>query len=354
MKNRLQSFKQTNFLFLLILSLYYIIFHVVLVYINFDFLKNSDSGWYHRVVLNPLAFDAAIQPVYPFIVYLVKSFLSVFSFIDLNDNILMIIVNFFQFGFFIYVISRISSGLFENKIVFSFLLFFLVFPVNFLTFSPRANSLLYAIEFLLAYRLLQNNKLKLADYILISFLPLIHKSSLFTVIAFFVIELIRDRKVILYYLMSAIPTVIYLLVGSYKHNNLFWWFSGYAETGYAFEGLPFGGLLKILIVDTAEGSLVNVIQGLMVLFYIIISLYFLIRELRNKNYNSIVFFMPQLLIAAALPPNEINSVFNYSVLFTVGFLYYNKLIVTKYKYPLITVFCAMSVLWTFYAIYVLK
>lgn len=353
MKTETPLFQQRNIIFLIAMSLYYIVFHTILGILNFDIIQYTDASWYHTVVIDPLAFDHAIQPVYPLIVFLLKSLLNMFPFISLSDNVFMITVNFFQFFFFMYVISKISSHFFENKIIYSFLLFFMVFNVNYMTFVPRANSLLYAVEFLLAFRLLNNSKFKTLDYVIISVLPLIHKSSLFLIILFFIVELIRERRIIYKYIIASIPTVLYIIAGFfYKHNDLFWWFRGFNDSryGYTFEGVPFGGLLNILIVNVNKLNFVEISQGLMVLFYILLSLYIVIREFRNKNYISLVFFAPQMMLAATLPPKEIHSVFTYSVLFAIGFLYYNRIFVEKYKYYLVVAFSTMSIIWVIYAL----
>lgn len=355
MKDLIQKQIRSNLIFLLVIGLFYVVYHFILYCIDFNFIQNSDTGWYYKIVKDPLSFDSAIQPVYPVLVFILKFFINIFSITTASDNLLMILVNSLQLFFFLFVITRITSFFSENQIFISFTLLFILFPITFLSFSPRPNSLLYAIEFFLAFRLLKNSRLKGADYLLLSILPLIHKSSLFTIIFFFIVEILRERKVIYYYILSSTPTLLYIIAGSvYKHGDFFWWFKGYNETGYQFENLPFGGLMKILFVDFGMGNYVNFIQGLMVLFYVLMSLFLLIRELKKKNFYSLIFFATPIIIAASLPPNEINSVFNYSVLFAIGILYYNSSFVQKrikYIFPL---FAFFSIIWMVYAIHVLR
>lgn len=99
MKTETPLFQQRNIIFLITMSLYYIVFHTILGILNFDIIQYTDASWYHTVVIDPLAFDHAIQPVYPLIVFLLKSLLNMFPFISLSDNVFMITVNFFQFFF---------------------------------------------------------------------------------------------------------------------------------------------------------------------------------------------------------------------------------------------------------------
>lgn len=282
---------------------------MLLYLLGFNFITNTDTGWYYKIVNEPLSFDPAIQPLYPLLVRL---------FIELSANLIgdYLIMNLVNLTFligFVIILNKIFEKLYNEftalDIVFVFSLPFFSW---FMTFMPRANSLLYFIEFSIIYLLLKNKR-DFIFYFLVSLLPLVHKSSAFFILALVLYEILNKSFNIKKYILASIPFVVYLLLGSFlMHDDLLWWFVAYQDSSGGFNLPVFNGVADNFYFGLAERRLIDLAQvGLITVIYLLY-FYFLIRGIRKKNYEAILFYLPGLLILPLLPKSEINAFVNYS------------------------------------------
>ncbi len=318
--------------FILGLIIFYILHLSFVILLDFNFIVKTDVSWYQKTVVNLAEFDSAIQPIFPLLVRICDELYK--TYLDDEKSIFAayLTVQLISVCFYVCVISflyrRISEQLNDSNIKEKQ---FLVYSMCFLFVSafyfiiPRPNVLLYALEILVLYHVLYVNRINYVLWLLLSLLPLLHKSGI--IFSFFIsIQIIltsffekTNRKQIveiLIFLISTIgPLCFYVWMGILcgVHNSFGWWFKSYEHLDFnentTLNLVVFDGIISRIYFGITNFNIITLIQSSITLLYVsIIIIYgFQLKKLRFFILLYISFLL------SVLPYQEINSVMNYSI-----------------------------------------
>lgn len=333
----------------------YVAFHLFFHLQGFNFLNNTDAGWYYKIVINPLVFDPAIQPLFPF---LTRLFIELFGLI-ISDYIMMNLVNFTFLIGYIMILNKVLSYLYKEYTTLDVILVFsLPLFSYFMTFMPRANSMLYLTEFSIIFLVMKNQR-GFLFYFLVAILPLIHKSAAFFIPALVLFEIFNKTFSIKGYLIASLPFIVYLLFGSFlQHDDLFWWFTGYKDNSSILNIPFFNGLADNLYTGVEKKNYIDLLQAILILTTYFLYFYFLIKGIIKKDYISILFYLPGIVILPLLPKAEINAFVNYTYFGFLG-LYIdlrkmNTLNWRSIKYLTLSLVCFVQLFYCVYNYHILK
>lgn len=277
----------------------------VFYFAGMDFIKETDSLWYWRTVLNLDAFDPAIQPLYPIIV---RGLIELFP--EIPQGFLGQLVSLCCYALsvpFMYQIFKVLNVSKPTEMTFLWALF----PFTGVTLSvyPRANALLLLFTVLAFWGYIKNKPS--VFLISVALLPLIHKSALFLLIFLIPIALFEKKITWWMLVLVCMPTLAYILMGTMKHGSILWYFN-YYQRYTPVTSLPLvDGLLGSVVLGL-RGSLTDLIQGVITLGYYLLAFYLLFSKVWQKHLFLLSAILPILVLGLALPNDQIMSLITYT------------------------------------------
>lgn len=288
---------------------------IAVIYYAFGirWLEHTDSGWYWQVVNNLAAFDISIQPLYPIIV---RGLIDLFPAIE--QSLLGQFVSVTCYALAVPLIFNLLKQLNVTKPA-EMTLLWAMFPFVGVTLAvyPRANALLLLFTVLCYWGYVNNNRF--VFLLSAALLPLIHKSSLFFLMFLLPIALFNKKVKWWMLLLAGLPTASYILLGSIKHGTVFWYFQSYYKNIVHVTRLPLGDGIIGTLISGFQGSITDLVQGVIIASYFLLAIYMLISKVWRKQLFILSTILPVITLGLVLPAREIWSIFNYSGFSIIAF-----------------------------------
>lgn len=317
---------------------------------DFDWLTESDAGWYWSVAQNLQGFDPAVTIGYPLIWRGIAELVPGISpsttgqIISLTAYVIMIPVSYEVFH------------VLNIRYAWAAALLVGLFPFVGVVYSliPRTNSLLRLLTFLAILGYLKDKKFLFV--FAAALLPLMHRSVL-PMLGLLVLFGLWEHKISVWMLIPiGLPLAVYWIAGAIEHREFMWYLTGYKNPDSVL-GLPIAdGLLGTLVLGF-RGSWKDLVQGLFLLTYWIGAVLLLASAFWRNRPVMLAFLLPVILLGLMQPADEIWSFYNYTTYSAIPFVVFlhqknYHWLQSRRVWVSILVVCFLSQLaWAAYTIY---
>lgn len=293
----------------------WIVVDLVFVAADFDWLSESDAGWYWRVAEDLGGFDPAVTIGYPLIWRGLVEILPSFS-----PGAIGQIISLLAYVAMIPVAYEIFCIL-DIRYAWAAALLVALFPLVGVVYSliPRTNSLLRLFTFLSILAYIKDKKTLLIFSA--ALLPLLHRSVL-PMLGLLILFGLWERKLSIWMLIPiSIPLAIYWTAGAVKHDDLMWYLTGYKSPDSVL-GLPIADGLLGTLVNGFRGSWNDLIQGAILATYWLAAVVLLFSGFWRSQKALLAFIVPVILLGLMQPADEIWSFYNYTTYSVIPLMVY--------------------------------
>jgi len=320
-------------------------------FIGIDWVNNSDSGWYLDVALNLTPFDSAVVIGYPL---LWRALIEIVPDPSLTVTMGQIINVICFVGFAVITYWLMITLNIQQPALAALLIIFVPLTGVTSVIQPRANALLLLLVFSSIWLYATNRSLLFA--LVVSLIPLVHRSAL-PFVGMIVLIALWERRIRLRMLLIIVtPLAIYWLIGISQGQDLIWYLRGYANND-SISGLPlFDGLIGTLILGV-RGSMPDLLQGTFLGAYVILAIFLLIKGVWHNQKVLLALIVPPIFLVAVQPADEVWAAYNYTrfllvptFLFFQGVRWYppGKAVVS---HGIVIFFFITQVIWSLYTVW---
>lgn len=321
-------------------ALFWFLINAVFIVTDFDWLRNSDSGWYWKVANNLQELDPAVTIGYPLIWRGLSELVS-----EIPPSIVGQSISFFAYIAMLLVAYEIFRFL---GIQYAWAAAMLVglFPLVGVVYSvmPRANSLLRLLTFLAILGYLKNKKFLFL--FTVALLPLVHRSILPTIGLLVLLGLWEKKFSIWMVFVMGLPLTAYWIAGAIEHGDLLWYLTGY-KNSESILGLPLADGLLGTLVNGFQGARNDLVQGVILLFYWLGAVFLFVSGIWRSQHILLALIIPVIFLGLIQPADEIWSLYNYttySVIPAVVFLHQKNYqwLQSRYIWIFVLLICLLS------------